>query len=581
MELELALEEEIGNPDLFVGRQKEIAFFMQWLDKVKKKIGRSTAVLARRRKGKTALLQRIFNIIYTRNDPKMIPFYIRIPEKRSTLLLFSDFFYRSLLSSYFGFKTRAPGFINKPLNLAQLAELAAEDRVLLEDIRDMQSYLDAGNQEMCWEHAARAGHRISVLKDERIIQILDEFQYLDKFTYYNEHATEPMILTGTYQYLGSSKISPQLIAGSYIAWLSRIIGEMVGRYKSFFLKNLTEEEALTAVFNYARVYGQDVTDESAAWMAEACGRDPYTIAAMFESSFEPKDLTTARGISRVLDYETSVESGDIAQMWLEYLATVIERTNDINTKRIVLYLAGYKGEERNRKQIAEDLNLEMSDQDLDRMLKKLVAGDIIARGATNWTYRGLGDPIFDMVFRKIFEPEIQQVGIDAVRKDIAAQLEKLERDLKSERGRVSHYRGETAEYRMRYKIAMAGQKECHLNDLVHQNRDPDAPKIPDLRLVPFERVMKHTFHVDDKTVECDLYARAQEGPDMVIEVKDWKEKVHKDRVTAFIEAKGRLTGSLGADTLFLFYSEQPISDTNIERLQRTGILYADKDSFSI
>ena len=30
--------------------------------------------------GKTALLQRFFNILFTRNDPQLIPFYYRIPE---------------------------------------------------------------------------------------------------------------------------------------------------------------------------------------------------------------------------------------------------------------------------------------------------------------------------------------------------------------------------------------------------------------------------------------------------------------------------------------------------------------------
>ena len=78
-------------------------------------MGQSIAVLARRRKGKTALLQRLFNIIYTRNDPQIIPFYFRVPEGKSSLLEFADLFYRRLLSAYFGFKTRTPKYINKTL----------------------------------------------------------------------------------------------------------------------------------------------------------------------------------------------------------------------------------------------------------------------------------------------------------------------------------------------------------------------------------------------------------------------------------------------------------------------------------
>ncbi|MDJ0835130.1 MAG: hypothetical protein QNK37_01355 [Acidobacteriota bacterium] len=580
MEVEIALKEEIGNPELFVGRQKEMDYFLNWMDKVKRQIGWSTAVLARRRKGKTALLQRLFNIVYTRNDPQLIPFYFRIPEVKNTLLDFSEIFYRALLSAYFGFKTRTVVYINQPLSLGQLAELAADDRIISEDIKTMKDYLNERRQSNCWQHASHAGHRIASLKDERIVQILDEFQFLDRFTYFNQSDSEPMILTGTYQYMGSSKISPQLIAGSYIGWLNRIIDKMVGRYKSYYLKNLSADEALTAVFNYARVYGQDVTDESAVWMAEACDRDPYTIACMFDSNFEPKDLTTPEGVSSVLDYETSVKTdGEIARMWYEYLATVIERTNDINAKRIVLYLAKYSNEDRNRKQIAEDLNLDLTDKDLDDLLRKLVAGDILRQGESRWAFRGLGDPIFDMVFRKAYEPEIEQVDIDIIRKSIAGELEALKRDLKSERGKMSNYRGETAEYRMRYKIAMAGQKRRHLNDLVHPPMKRDAPKVPDLHLAPFDTVAKHTFHDNGETIECDLYAQAAEGPDVVVEVKDWEDKVKKDRVSAFIQARGSLVGRLDDDTLFLFYSEQPIADANKVRLQEAGILYADRNSF--
>ena len=51
MDLEYALEEEIGNPGLFVGRREELTYFSNWLQQVKRKTGKSTALLARRRKG--------------------------------------------------------------------------------------------------------------------------------------------------------------------------------------------------------------------------------------------------------------------------------------------------------------------------------------------------------------------------------------------------------------------------------------------------------------------------------------------------------------------------------------------------
>ncbi|MDJ0837685.1 MAG: hypothetical protein QNK37_14310 [Acidobacteriota bacterium] len=575
MDVELVLEEEIGNPHFFVGRKQELDFFLAWADRTKQKMSKSIAVLARRRKGKTALLQRLFNIIYTRNDPQIIPFYFRVPEGKSTLLKFSDLFYRRLLSSYFGFKTRNPKFINNSLEMPELKELAVGDDIILKDIQSMEYQMGKENQEACWYHARYAGERISILKDERIIQILDEFQYLDKFTYYSVDSTEPMRLTGFYQHIGSSKISPQIIAGSYIGWLSRIIDKMVDRYRSYYLESLNEEDALAAVYNYARIYKQPVTDESAVWLAEACDRDPYAISLMFESEAHPKDLTSIEGVRKVLDYETDIPKGQMAKLWFEYLATVIERTNDVNAKRIVLYLAKYGTEERNREQITQDLGLELTDRELDNLMQKLVAADILAQGKTRWAFHGLGDPVFEMVFRKAYEPEIARVDLSVVRKNLAAELDQRTKDLASEKGRVARYKGLVAEYRLRHHLTMAGQKRRRLGDLARHADEPDR------RLAPFATVQKHSFHPDDEQIiEVDLYAQSPEGPDLVIEVKDWAGKVNKDQVLAFIDTKKQLQAGLSGNTLYLFYSEQPIAEVNIERLKEADILYADHTTFN-
>lgn len=59
------LEERIGNPDLL---KKELSYFLRWIDRTKEKISQSTAILSRRNTGKTALLQRLFNITFEKND---------------------------------------------------------------------------------------------------------------------------------------------------------------------------------------------------------------------------------------------------------------------------------------------------------------------------------------------------------------------------------------------------------------------------------------------------------------------------------------------------------------------------------
>jgi len=62
--MDYALEERIGNPELFTGRKEELTYFLKWINDIKERKSQSTALLARRKMGKTALMERLFNIIY-------------------------------------------------------------------------------------------------------------------------------------------------------------------------------------------------------------------------------------------------------------------------------------------------------------------------------------------------------------------------------------------------------------------------------------------------------------------------------------------------------------------------------------
>ncbi|MCP4594066.1 MAG: hypothetical protein GY842_25325, partial [bacterium] len=174
------MAEEIGDPDLFVGRSKEMARLMKWAAGTKQRISKSIGILSRRKKGKTALLQRFFNILYTRNDPQLIPFYYRIPEKRQTESDFTKAFYRRTLTQYFAFTTRTPEWVMTPLPMDELKELAASDRHVAADIRAMEDMLENAPT-AAWVFASEAALRISKVNDVRIIQILDEFQDLNKW----------------------------------------------------------------------------------------------------------------------------------------------------------------------------------------------------------------------------------------------------------------------------------------------------------------------------------------------------------------------------------------------------------------
>ena len=560
---EEALEEEIGIPELFTGRHEDLAYFLNWAVEAKRKLSQSHVILARKRRGKTALVQRLFNILYTQNDPKIIPFYIRIDEGPTTRLQFSVRLFTALISQYLGFKRRDPALIREVLSLDRLEKETVDDPILLRKVEDMQAYVAKQNSELAWELARESGHTISSLKDERIIQIIDEFQYLEDRAYVNDDQKVLAKLGSFYQRTGSSKVSPQIITGSYIGWLSKIVNRMVGRYDHYYLEPLTTDEAFAAVYNYSTVLRREVSDETAAYMVEACHRDPYYIARTFRSQCPRKDLTSKDDIREILQFETG-EKGNIYAMWMEYLEHAFTRINDKNAKKIVLYLAHHGENERTRKEILDDLNLDIDDYDLEKKLHKLVKADIIAGGRSNYVYQGLGDPIFAMVIRKKYQQEIDQVPIQNIEGDLYRQLKQV-------KGAVAYYKGVNAEYRILNRVLFLGQKRTPAANAFHG--------VPEgFELGPFAGIGKRKWHVDQEhSLEADLYAEAEDtnGSDLIMEIKHVENLSGLAMIEAFIAKCEQLRERLPRPTTFAFYSETGFTDVQAARLEAAGIMYSD------
>jgi hypothetical protein len=550
-----------------------MARLLKWVAGTKRRISKSMAILSRRKKGKTALLQRFFNVLYTRNDPQLIPFYYRIPEQRQTQPDFTEAFYRRVLTQYFAFTTRTPEWVSTVLPMDDLKELAASDRHLATDIRAMEDML-ARAPTAAWNFAQEAGHRISQWKDVRILQILDEFQYLNQYVVADDDAKRVVLLCHSYMGPAESKFSPQIVAGSYIGWLETILSHLTARYLRWHLEGLADAEALEAVYNYAYTYQVAVTDETAPYIAQVCDNDPFYIAAMISNRSDEKDLTTEQGVRDALTLETITGKGEIAHVWGEYLAGAFARVNDRNARKIVLYLAAHEPEERNRDQIHDDLKLDITDDELAERLHKLVMADILARGSTDFRYRGLGDRVFAMVFRRIYGEEIDRVSVGQIDDD-------FKRELASLKGQLSVHKGSAAEYRVRYRLLVAALAGATLADVVKGS--DDASSVGATPIGPFKVIRKSRFYVgQERSVEVDLHAVHEDdgGTDLMIEVKDWEKEPTEGAVRRFVEVGQALRGQLERKTVFLFYSERGVGAEAVVTLAEAAVLILDPEKLA-
>ena len=569
-EVIFALGEEIGDPELFVGRRQEMARLMKWADGAKRRISGSIGLLARRKKGKTALLQRFFNLLYTRKDPQLIPFYYRIQEERLTKLAFAQELYRSLISQYFASTTNTPELVSQVLSFEELRKLAKADRHVAEDIYRMEDRLE-NSPESAWLHAQNAGHRISQLNDVRILQILDEFQYLNRWIVTSDTRDEPELLCHSYMGAAESKFSPQIVAGSYVGWLGAILSHMTARYNEWHLEGLNDADALDAVYNYAYAYQVPVTEETAPYIAKVCENDAFYIAATIRNHSEEKDLTTRNGVREALTFETSKGQGAIVKMWNEYLLDAIRRVNDINARRIVLYLAAHDPEERTRQQIMDDLKLDLEHGQLEKRLQQLVMADILAEGSTAFRYKGLGDPIFAMIFRRLYGEEIEKVNAERIDEEFKQQLASIQ-------GQVSWHKGQKEEYKVRYQLLLASLNGAKLGDLCAPE-DIQAGDI-ELTLGPFRSIRKSRFYVDQEhSYEADLHAANEstdsKSPDLIVEVKAWEQRPPSSAVERFVEMKDAVSPQLDRPTVFLVYSQSGLGESSAAKLREARIAIID------
>jgi hypothetical protein len=131
--MKIYLEEKIGKPELFSGRYQELKNLLEWTELAKNKLARSEAMLSRRKTGKTAIMHRLYNIIFNQNDG-VIPFYYEIKKTSQWMLDFSVDFFLTFAYQYIGYKTRNKNYVNTSMksfdNALEIAKKEGIDHMI-------------------------------------------------------------------------------------------------------------------------------------------------------------------------------------------------------------------------------------------------------------------------------------------------------------------------------------------------------------------------------------------------------------------------------------------------------------------
>ncbi|HOT87718.1 MAG TPA: hypothetical protein PLE94_10350, partial [Thermotogota bacterium] len=218
-----ALPELIGNTELFVGRKKEFDFFLgEWYDRLIGNIARSQAIVARRKKGKTAFLQRLFNILWSCPDTGVIPFYFSVREMKTTLAEFSKSFFATFTNHYLSFLEKNVEYLQNPYSFELLDRLIEKVPELSRHYESIKRYKAENEWGLMWEVASRAPSEIAVTQKIKIVQILEEFQNLNEYVF-DYRGQKIDSLSGTYLDLAEKREAPLIISGSEVHGLLEIV----------------------------------------------------------------------------------------------------------------------------------------------------------------------------------------------------------------------------------------------------------------------------------------------------------------------------------------------------------------------
>jgi len=529
--MQYPLPETIGNPELFVGREEEFEFLNEWLDNIQKRLSISTVVLARRKSGKTAILERVFNQCWSDKRLGIIPFFISLGDKNVWLQNFSIKYYQTFASQYISYFERNTKMVRDLLTFDEIKEYADSNliKIFAKDIKMLLEYESKGNVDLMWELAITAPHRFASVYNQRILVIIDEFQYFSNHVFLDsEHKNHFYSMPGSYHHPVESKLAPMLVSGSYVSWMLNLMEEYLeaGRLDQFYISPyLKKDEGLQAVYNYAEHLNKPITNETANQINALCCSDPFFIYCLIKNS-KKNMLLTEQGVIDSVNYELTHRHSRMSKTWAEYINKTIKKINDKYAKDILLHLCKHNDRTWTPEELKETLNIDLPVKKIHERLEQILEADLIEDGGSDIRYKGLTDGTLYLVLRHRFEEEIQNYKPD-FKTDFQKQIVQLKKEKLSLRGRLNNLIGKFAEYQL--ATDMRTRKKFSLSVYFKNIKDFKKLNIIDVSLnVKFQRS-------DGKEMEIDVRAESDCKRVVVIEVKKWKKKVGVQVIRDFLE----------------------------------------------
>ena len=308
--IEFAIKERVGKPENFIGRVQEMEYLYQWAGNIEREISRSIAFLGRRKIGKSLMLERLYNILYSEHKG-LIPFYYEFGEgRRSGKEFFHDFTIRFYLQAI-GYYTRDITWIRKAIDKLESVDLDLFAQAI-SALPDSLKRLFEGRLDNCarWLKTDKPPYEYVLAAvdapfglvntpglDIRVVQLIDEFQYLNM---YIDAGVEDKPCKA-YMSTAEKRSAPLLITGSLMGVVSEeLMRWLPQRFSERIVPKMKVEETIAMTLNYSRLFDHAITPDVAEYIAYVTNNVPGRIVEL---------LTPAIGKPRIETFD------DVDQRW--------------------------------------------------------------------------------------------------------------------------------------------------------------------------------------------------------------------------------------------------------------------------
>jgi len=471
-----AIEERIGDPSLFCGRKQEMEMLLNWVNRIKIKRAKSKALLGRRKSGKTAIMERFFNIVWNQNNG-IVPLYFEIQDKNICLLHFANDYIKNCLTQYLSFITREPLLSTRePWDWDTISHRAEKinNKAILERIKLFLKYYHQENEEESIQTAFRTPYWLYDKDHYHFIIMIDEIQYMTQYFYRDkEEKIQAYNLPGIFHGLVELRFCPMLVSGSYIGWMTQMMRDMFvgGRLKvNSIPSSLTFEEGMTAVYQYAVFNQIELSEQSAMAINMLAQSNPYYISSILETDWPERDFTTISGIVKTFANEIIDEESDLHRTWIEYIYATLDKVNEKYAKKILLTLSKERDKEFARDEILNFIGW-TEDQEplLEKKLSQLIYGDLITEGRSAYHYKGIADDVLYFIFYHKYNFEIYNQESD-VQGELYKKIEHLEKDKKSMQAKINEFKGRMLELVVLRELNQCKKKQKGIKHLKNRIR---------------------------------------------------------------------------------------------------------------